>query len=365
MDYQARRNHLQERLQRRKIDAVLISQPDNRRYLSGFTARDHGIEESSGALLVTATGKAWLLTDSRYQLQAEEETGLPVLVYRKGLVRLLARLLATIDCQRFAFESHYTLHSVALAYAELAEKRRITLIPVKGLVEAQRQVKSEAELSLIRHAVSLNETVFSRIYSELSTGMSETEVAMAIETAMHEAGAEGPSFATIVAAGSNSARPHAVPTTHRIKGTEPITIDMGLILNGYCSDMTRSFTLGPADDRYLTIHRTVRAAQLAGLAAIRPGIPMNHVDRAARKVIEEAGYGRYFGHSLGHGVGLAVHEAPSLSPRNRRILKAGMVVTVEPGIYIPGWGGVRLENMAVVRDGGAELLNHDATDLDL
>lgn len=182
---------------------------------------------------------------------------------------------------------------------------------------------------------------------------------------MRRKGAEKPSFATIVASGDNGALPHAVPGNRPLAGDRSLTIDMGLVLDGYCSDMTRTFVPGKADDRYLQLHRLVRRAQLAGMAAIANGVRCCDVDRAARRVIADAGYGDYFGHSLGHGVGLAVHEEPRLSSRNRAKLKTGMVVTVEPGIYLPGWGGIRLENMVVVGDNGCDNLNSDTTWLDL
>jgi Xaa-Pro aminopeptidase len=178
-------------------------------------------------------------------------------------------------------------------------------------------------------------------------------------------GAEGPSFATIVASGANSALPHAVPGRQPIAKDGSLTIDMGLVRDGYCSDMTRNLVPGRASDRYLELHRLVRKAQLAGIAAIRAGVRGCDADRAARSIIADAGYGEYFGHSLGHGVGLAVHEEPRLSVRNRKQLKAGMVVTVEPGIYVPGWGGIRLENMVVVHADGCENLNCDTTWLDI
>ncbi|MCB2217598.1 M24 family metallopeptidase [Desulfofustis glycolicus] len=365
MDYQARRQYLQEKLRRSKIDVLLVSGPENRRYLSGYTARDHGVGESSGALLIAARGTTHLLTDSRYELQARQETDLPVAVYRHGLHKLLERLLPEIGGNKLAFESHHTLHADSLRLSELAEKLQLSLTPVSGLIEKQREIKSEDEIELIRRSVQLNEAVFQQVFRSLATGMSEIDIALAIETAMRRAGADGPSFETIVASGENSARPHAVPTSRRVQLQEPITIDMGLVLAGYCSDMTRSFTLSTFDERFRVVHRLVRTAQQAGIAAIRPGATMKAVDRAARSVIEAAGYGRYFGHSLGHGVGLAVHEAPSLSARSRRQLKEGMIVTVEPGVYLPGWGGIRLENMIVVRRDGAEILNEDQTWLDL
>ncbi len=195
--------------------------------------------------------------------------------------------------------------------------------------------------------------------------MTEIETASAIESRMRQAGAEGPSFNTIVASGKNGALPHAVPTDKPLGNNSAVTIDMGLIVDGYCSDMTRNFVVGTPDETYRRIHRIVRKAQLAGIAAVKPGVLMKEVDKAARKIIVDSGHGKHFGHALGHGVGLAVHEAPSLSFRSRRKLQPGMIVTVEPGIYVPGWGGVRLENMVVVRKDGCEILNSDTTNLDI
>jgi Xaa-Pro aminopeptidase len=226
-------------------------------------------------------------------------------------------------------------------------------------------IKDEDEIVKLRASVELNEKVFAEVYSSLGPGQTEREIAMVIEATMRRMGAESPSFSTIVATGSNSALPHAVPGPVTIERDQPVMIDMGLVLDGYCSDMTRTFVLGEPDDRYLAIHQLVRRAQLAAIAAIRAGVAAARVDEIARDIIAAAGYGQAFGHSLGHGVGMAVHEEPRLSFRNKKKLQAGMVVTVEPGIYIPGWGGVRLENMVVVRADGCELLNKNSTWLDL
>ena len=228
-----------------------------------------------------------------------------------------------------------------------------------------RCIKSEGEIELIRKSVRLNEDVFQEAYSSLSGNETEMDIALQIGTIMRKKGAEGESFATIVASGAASSLPHAVPRREKIQENKPLLIDMGLVLNGYCSDMTRTFCLGKPDDKYLQIHRIVRKAQLAGIKAVRAGVSGKEVDSAARKIITETGYGPYFGHGLGHGVGLAVHENPRVSQRARKHLQAGMIVTIEPGIYLPGWGGIRLENMVVVREGGCEELNKDSTYLDI
>ena len=182
---------------------------------------------------------------------------------------------------------------------------------------------------------------------------------------MRQEGAERKSFDTIVASGDNSALPHAVPSMTRVVKNRPLTIDMGLVLHGYCADMTRTFVPGRASAEYKKLHRIVRKAQLAGIAAVRAGVSGKKVDQAARQVIAEAGYGQYFGHSLGHGVGLAVHEAPRVSKAGVQKLKEGMIITIEPGIYIPEWGGLRLEDMVVVRKNGCENLNRNTTWLDI
>lgn len=365
IDYQARIDRLQSRLRRKKIEALLVSRPENRRYLSGFRAPDHGINETSGLLFIPARGKARLLTDFRYQVQAERETALEVLIYRKGVLPLIDNLVGEGGIKRLAFESHYTLHSFSLKLQEMAGKRQAELVPVSDFIEKQRLIKNEAEIELMKRSTALNEAVFRYVHQRLTPDMTEIELASAIESRMRQVGAERPSFDTIVAAGENGALPHAVPTDRPLGNNTGVTIDMGLVLDGYCSDMTRNIVLGRPDQTYRQIHRIVRQAQLAGIAALKPGALMKDVDRAARSIIADSGNGKYFGHALGHGVGLAVHEAPGLSFRSRRKLQPGMIVTVEPGIYIPGWGGVRLENIAVIRNDGCEILNSDTTGLDI
>jgi len=357
---------LRRRLKRRRLEAILISEPGNRRYLSGYSAQDHGIGESSGVLLIPVAGTPLLLTDSRFQLQAEEEArGFEVRLYRRGLIALLADLLPELGIGRLGFESDYFLHASAQRLREVLAKKNIDTVPTTGLVQSMRLCKDEEEIRLIRQSVRVNEQVFQLVYNTIEPGMSEREIALAIELTMHELGAERPAFETIVAFGENAARPHAVPSDRILRPGDLVLIDMGLVLEGYCSDMTRTFVAGRPDHCYLERLRVVRRAQQAGIKAIRAGISCREVDRAARRIMEEAGYGPAFGHGLGHGVGLAVHEGPSLSPRSRKKLRPGMVVTVEPGLYLPGWGGIRLENMVVVREEGAEPLNRDTTGLDL
>jgi Xaa-Pro aminopeptidase len=357
---------VQSTLRRKKIGALLVSQPDNRRYLSGYTAPDHGIQETSGFLLIPADGHPYLLTDSRFTLQAEAEAPLyQVEMYTKGLLNLLEKLHTTLGFRTLAFESDYFLYSSFLRLSTLAQQLGLTLRAEKGLIEKMRVVKDEYELGLLRQSTRLNEKVFQSVYHTIEPGMTEREIALALDLTMREMGAEGPSFDTIVAFGTNAARPHAVPTDRELQAGDLVLIDMGLIYKGYCSDMTRTFVAGKQDQTFIDRHRLVRRAMLAGIAAIRAGVTGASVDRAARQVLIDAGYGDAFGHGLGHGVGVAVHEEPRLSPRARKQLQAGMVVTVEPGLYLADWGGIRLENMVIVGEEGCEVLNRDTTGLDL
>lgn len=366
MNFQQRIAKVQAVLRRKKLDALLVSHPDNRRYLSGYSAQDHGVGESAGLLLVPAHGQSWLLTDFRFKLQAETEAReLHIALYPKGVFALLQDLLPDLGVRSLGFESHATLHSFAEKLAKLGEKVSFRPAATTGVVEGLRAIKDEEEIALLRASVRLNELVFQEVYDSLESGQSEQELAMIIESTMRHRGAERPSFNTIVAFGANSALPHAVPGAGGLHPGQPVMIDMGLVLNGYCSDMTRTFVVGTADDQYLKIHRLVRQAQQAATEVICAGVSAAKVDRAAREVIAAAGYGAAFGHALGHGVGVAVHEEPRLSSRNRKQLQAGMVVTVEPGIYLEGWGGVRLENMVVVREGSCEVLNQNSTWLDI
>lgn len=357
---------LQQRLKRKNISAFLVTHPGNRRYLSGYTAVDHSIVESSGVLLVPVRGAPYLLTDSRFSLQAEEEAaGCVVRLYDKGLAACLKQLLPALKVKRLGFEGDYILYSTFNRLEKMAKKLGVKLVSLDGTVERLRIVKTEEEIEKIRASVRLNEKVFRKILARIKPGMSEREVALALEREMMVSGAESPGFETIVAFGENAAKPHAVPTERILRAGETVLIDMGLVLEGYCSDMTRTVVIGKPGATFVDRLRIVRRAQREAIRIIREGATCREVDRAARRIIRDAGYGSCFGHALGHGVGLEVHEEPRLSGRSRRKLRRGMIVTVEPGIYIPGWGGIRLEDMVVVRKNGCEVLNTDVTFLDL
>jgi Xaa-Pro aminopeptidase len=348
---------VREHLGREGLDALLVSGPENRRYLSEFTAED----PDWGLLLITREA-ALLLTDFRYQIWAQQEAGgFEVLIYTTSLADTLAELLRKHGVAHLGFESSYVSFrqyqrlTKAAAEANLEVEWR----PVESVVESLREVKTPEELARMRRALELTEMVLQQVAAELFPGMTERAVAWEIEKRLREGGAEGLAFPSIVAAGPNSARPHHQPGDYPLRKGEPIIIDMGAKVDGYCADLTRTFILGEADEQFRKIYSLVRRAQARAEGELRAGMQSLAGDALARELIAGAGYGEAFGHSLGHGVGLAVHEAPSLSQVQERstVLKAGSVVTVEPGIYLTGWGGVRLEDMAVLHPDRADVLN--------
>jgi len=357
---------LQKKLQRRKIPALIISNPENRRFLSGYTAHQEAITESSGFLLIPAKGTSFLFTDSRYTLQAQNDCpDLELVIYNKGFFVSLSKTLRSLGLKSVAFESDYFLFSQAEQLRKLCRKDGIKLQPSKNLATDIRLQKNASDLALIEKSVALNEQVFQEVFPNIRAGLSEIDIALMIESKMRQLGAERPSFSTIVASGPNGALPHATPGNRLIQLSEPIVIDMGLVLNGLCSDMTRTIVLGPPNDFTCEIFSIVREAQLAAAMALCPGVTCASIDKIARDIISSHGYGKEFGHALGHGVGYAIHEAPAVCSRSRKKLRPNMVLTVEPGIYIPGWGGVRLENMYSITEDGSKLLNRDLTCLNL
>ncbi len=333
-----------------ELDGFLVTQPENRRYLSGFTG-------SAGVLVITPERHA-LATDSRYYEQVRQECPEWELVeagysFTDRMLEIL-RDLGLGGC-RVGFEAAQVSVSSLLAW-ERALQGRVVLVHTEGFVEHLRMQKDAEELRRIRAAASLADAAYEHLLTRLRPGMTEREAAWELESYMRTHGASGVSFEVIVAAGPNAAKPHAVPTDRPIQAGESIVLDWGCVVDGYCSDITRSFCLDRADERYTAIWQVVRQAQEAAIQGARAGIPGSDVDRLARDVIAQAGYGDRFGHSLGHGVGLAIHEGPRYSFTYAQEVPAGAVMTIEPGIYIPGWGGVRLEDMVVVTDGGVELL---------
>ena len=339
-------------------DGAWIIKPENRRYLSGFSAEDSQFTESSGSLLIHGTNRL-LITDSRYTLAAENEAAaFEVYTLKKNFSDDIPDFTEGFRLNNLGFEEDFVTWDL---HRKTAEKLAMlsppaTLTPLNGLVESMREIKEGREVEALENAADMISDILDEVISALEPGVSEKDVAWRIKGLAKEAGAEGMSFPPIVAAGPNSALPHAVPSNRKIQPGEPIILDAGVRLNGYCSDITRTVFLGEPDDTFKTIYRTVRHAQLAALEKIRSSAQSTQVDAVARNIIADAGFGAYFGHGLGHGVGLATHEGPRLGPRNAVALESGNVFTVEPGIYIPGKGGVRLEEMVVLEAEGPRIL---------
>ncbi len=351
---------LRGRMTEMGLDAFLVSGPENRRYLSGFTARDELLTETSGYLLITGR-EAFLITDFRYrEWAAAEAAGFRVVVYQASLGAALAELLAAAAVRRLGFEGAYLScrQFERLAQAVREAGLEVTWLSQEALVEEARETKAPEEVAAIRRALRLTERVLTEVAAWLAPGLSERRVAWEIERRLREGGAEGLAFPPIVAAGVNSARPHHQPGDYLLRAGEPIIIDLGARVEGYCADLTRTYILGEPSARFREIYTLVRRAQLRAETGLRAGLESTAADALGREVIAGVGFGEAFGHSLGHGVGLAVHEAPSLSPARDRasILKAGSVVTVEPGIYLPHWGGIRLEDLVLLHDTHAEVL---------
>lgn len=330
-------------------DALLVSQPENRAYLSGFSG-------SAGWLLISAD-RALIATDFRYYEQVGLECPEFELVkVTATLADVLPTMLAMTGVQRLAFEADHATFADVQAWSKAAAE--VEWAPMQGLVVGLRAVKDAAELAALRAAIALADEALAAALAQARPGMTEQTLAWLIESYMRTHGAQAASFDIIVACGPNGARPHARAGAARLAAGEPIVIDMGARLDGYCSDLTRTVCLGQPNDpeRFWAVYTTVLQAQTAAEAAIRPGLTGPAVDAVARDLIAAAGYGDYFGHSLGHGVGLAVHEQPRLSRLSTDILAPGHVVTVEPGIYLPGWGGVRIEDIVFVTENGAEVI---------
>jgi Xaa-Pro aminopeptidase len=352
---------LREKLVDMVPDTVWITQPENRRYLSRFKATDTQLTESSGSLLITETD-ALLVTDSRYATEAKKEAvDFEVITYQKGLVESLPGILGRLGTITLGFEEDSVTWGL---HRELSKKLkklspRIRLTPLKGLVSGMREVKEKDEIKAIATSADLMCQILAEVIGSLEPGRTEKEVAWQIEGLAREGGAEDLAFPPIVASGPNGALPHAVPTERKLRTKEPIILDVGVRVDGYCCDMTRTIFLGTPGAKFRKIYRTVREAQLCALRDVRPGTETTLPDSTARQVIGDAGFGEYFGHALGHGVGLATHEGPRLGPQKPVELKRGMVVTIEPGIYIPGKGGVRLEEMVAVEKNGPRILTSD------
>jgi len=362
----SRIRRLRKTLQKEGIHTFMISIQENRYYLSGFTGEDTQFDESAGVLLISPDRRI-LATDARYETQARTEApDFEVFCYREGLAKALPEILNDLKTKRLGFESvRMSVDGLKKIEDRLkASKCRVTLIPAADLVEKDRIIKSAAEIKGLGKALALAEAAFQKTLPVLKPGITEIEAAWVLEKEMRQSGARGVSFPVIAAFGGNSALPHAIPGDRRLKPGDPVLFDWGARLDGYCSDISRSFCFGKPDPFFKKVFRAVRDAQEKAIRAIRPGAKTRDIDRIARTLIHRGGFKGRFGHGLGHGVGLAIHEGPRLGQAAPdTILQPGMVFTVEPGIYLPGWGGIRLENMVAVHKDHAEVLNRLPIDI--
>jgi Xaa-Pro aminopeptidase len=353
-EYASRRARLGAEFGRHKLDAMIVSASVNIRYLSGFTG--------SNGLLLAAADCAVLFTDPRYGTQASQETDCRVRVVKGPLHSALLKEATRRGFRRVGFEPSRVPWGV---WSLLNENMPLggTLYPAPGIVDALRIVKSASEIAAIRRSVLTNSAAYARAMRAFRAGMTETALAASIEYQMRLLGAEKPAFETIVASGAHSALPHASPREEPIKPGRFVLVDMGCFQDGYASDMTRVAFTGAPPPKARRLYRAVLEAQLAAIDAVRPGVAAGRVDSAARRVLRAHGYGRVFVHSTGHGLGLEIHEAPRLGKGEKTPLEAGMAITIEPGAYLPGYGGVRIEDTVLVTSTGCEILTPTPKDL--
>jgi Xaa-Pro aminopeptidase len=346
-EHELRRQTVAAGLAERKLDVLLVSFGANLRYLSGFTG-------SNGALLILP-GKSILFTDPRYQTQAPQETTCQVRIARGPLLFDVLAIIKKFGLKRIGYEpSHMTCESYESLKSRLPLKAAFE--PANGWIEQLRMLKSPTEIDRIRRSVETNSRAFELTVKRVRRGMKEQDLAAELEYRMRRLGAEKPSFETIVAGGRRSALPHAQPTAAPLNPGELVVVDMGAIVNGYCSDMTRMLFLGTPTAKVKRTYHAVLEAQLAAIDAVRPGALTSRVDAAARNVLKARGLDHAFIHSTGHGLGLEIHEPPRIGKRDKTRLQAGMAITIEPGVYLEDFGGIRIEDTVVVTANGCEIL---------
>ena len=349
---------LREYMTSHHIDAFLIGSEANRMYLSGFTG--------SSALLLITQDKQYIITDFRYLEQVAKECSAFTCIDqgKLGLFKTAFNLAHQENCKKIAFEAEHVSYS---QYQHMAKEATIEWFPTEKVVEGQRQVKEKDELEKLAEAERIGDLAFKEVVEFIRAnwkkGVTEKEVALEIERVMRQNGASRCSFDTIVAAGAKSSLPHATPGDELLKKGDFVVMDFGCVYEGYCSDMTRTVVIGEASAKHQEIYETVRQAQKLALEGIRAGLKGKEIDAIARDYITEAGYGAYFGHGLGHSVGIEIHENPRFSMAEEQVIESGMVLTVEPGIYIPDFGGVRIEDMVIVTEEGIKNLTHSPKEL--
>ncbi len=349
---EARLDRIRARLDEAGLDALLVTDPHNRRYASGFSG-------SNGWLLIPTDDarSPKLATDSRYLDQAAQESpAYEIVNMAGGLNQWWGELAKPLGRGRLGFESHdvsVVAHKqLRDANAKLPASQRPALVQSDMIIERVRAIKDDAELDILRRAAQLTDDAFAHVESSMQPSWTEREVSWRIEQYARTHGAEAMAFDSIVAAGPWGARPHARPRDEAVDSGQPIVIDMGARCEGYCADMTRTIVLGDYDELFPRIYDIVLAAHETAAQMVEPGMSGRDADQLARQVIGDAGYGDQFGHGLGHGVGLQIHERPYLGGSSTDVLESGMVITIEPGIYLPEWGGVRIEDMGLLDEDG-------------
>lgn len=353
--FASRREKLRRAMRERGLDALLISQAANRFYLSGFELHDPQFNESAGRLVITADGRDWLATDARYlDAAARIWDRERIFIYGGGAARDLYGLLRRCGC-RIGLE--YQGISMAFARSLAEAGPGLHCQAADGMVERLRRIKEHCEIAALEKSFALNHKLMEWVESQLEPGRTEAEISWLIERFFRENGASELAFANIVAVGKNAALPHAIPGEDAVTANCPVLVDVGCRVDNYCSDQTRTFWVGDAPtDEFRRALDLTRQAQTATIEEMRPGMPLRDVYALAHRVFEKAGVAKAFTHGLGHGVGLETHEAPSLSPRAEGTLEPGMVVTVEPGLYYPQWGGIRWEYTVLVEEDGVRIL---------
>ena len=350
MNLKTRLQRLRQGLAEKEIDAIFVSQPENRHYLSGF-------DGSSGYLLITPQS-AVLATDFRYLEQAKTQApDYEIFKTTGNITEWFPGLTTDLGITRLGFEARHVTFSTYLELVDNLKPSSLKLVPLYDMVESFRAIKEPEEIEFISRAATITDSALDSIEDIIQAGMTEKEAAWEIEKSLREKGSQSLPFEIIVASGPNSALPHAKPSTRTIKAGEPVVIDIGARYEGYCSDLTRTICLSSPDDFFGKIYDIVLGAQLTALAIIKEGMTGEQTDSLAREVIEQAGYGHAFGHGLGHGIGLAPHETPRLGPKSNDLIASGMVFTIEPGIYVNGWGGVRIEDMVLMEKGKIRVIS--------
>ncbi|MCI2953932.1 aminopeptidase P family protein [Staphylococcus caprae] len=341
-----------EILNHKRLDAMIVLSDFNRRYLSGFTG-------TSGALIITHN-KNYLVTDFRYIEQATKQAPEFEIINRQnGLITEIKNILEQAQLSNIGFEGHHISYDT---YVEL-NKGMITLISISDSIDKIREVKSEEEIKLIRKAAEIVDKTYDYILTVVKVGMSEREIKALLESKMLELGADGPSFDTIVASGYRGALPHGVASDKLIEKGDMITLDFGAYYRGYCSDITRTFAVGEPDPKMKEIYNIVLSSQIKAIDEIRPGMTVQEADALSRDYIDAHGFGQEFGHSLGHGIGLDIHEGPLLSKNSTGKLQVNNCVTIEPGIYVDGLGGVRIEDDILITENGCDVFTKCTKDL--